>query len=303
MAGRGVITWEYFQPPYERGSAEFEELQAEIEDLLEGAQLCEMLRSQGWKEEPIIKPSVSNVDASGGDHQLVADTLSGNQGVTMKMFTHPAHPVSYAIFFTGFGLEGSPDKVHSGLVTTVLTEAWTRHMDRIAKLHGLRHVDRGASYTASTAFLEPGLRPGEIYGAFVQTDQWAIAIPDPGPEQMHRPRLEAETRPTIAAQTSISLLTTDYETNLVSQKSFDGAEADALDAGGNRLLAIATFTGTFDSENVVRAENESNEQYFKRIEEEAARIERVSWPERPKPTEIGSRGSKGWPPPGWPGSH
>lgn len=107
-AGTALITWEYLQPPFERGSPEDEELTAEIEDTLESHPLVEALRDEGWVEENYY---AGKSHGPGRGQHLVAEKLTGTRGITMKLFKHPTLDFSMMVFFLGFGIEGWPDVV------------------------------------------------------------------------------------------------------------------------------------------------------------------------------------------------
>ena len=57
---------------------------------------------------------------------LAAENLVGTQGITMKTFKHPTQDFSMMIAFLGFGVEGWPDVIHGGIITTLVQEGIER---------------------------------------------------------------------------------------------------------------------------------------------------------------------------------
>lgn len=111
-AGTALITWQYLQPPFERGSPEDEEMLDEIFETLETHPLVESLREDQWIED---NRYASQLTATGKGYHLVWEQLSGTQGITAKAFKHPSQECTMLVFFLGFGMEGWPDVVGSEL--------------------------------------------------------------------------------------------------------------------------------------------------------------------------------------------
>jgi hypothetical protein len=158
-AGTALITWEYLQPPFEPGSPEEEELFAEILETLETHPLVDQLRSENWVEENFY-----NTRPHGGvdtGFNLVHEKLTGTQGLTIRAFRHPSHNYTILVLFAGFGVEGWPDVVHGGVITTLLLEAVNRHQ----KHYYSEFVDMDTP-SISVDFKKP-MRPGEIYAVLV----------------------------------------------------------------------------------------------------------------------------------------
>jgi hypothetical protein len=107
-AGTALITWEYLQPPFEPGSEEDEGLYDEILETIETHPLTDSLRQANWIEDNYYAGRVNGPEK--GLH-LVAEKLSGTQGITMKTFKHPTQEITMMVFFLGFGVEGWPDVV------------------------------------------------------------------------------------------------------------------------------------------------------------------------------------------------
>jgi hypothetical protein len=112
IGGTALITWEYLQPPFESGSEEDQELFEEILETLEIHPLVETLREDCWIEDNWYSGKYNGADK--GLH-LVAEQLSGTQGITMKTFRHPSQDYTMMVFFLGFGIEGWPDVVGAEL--------------------------------------------------------------------------------------------------------------------------------------------------------------------------------------------
>ncbi len=107
-AGTGLITWEYMQPAFPKGSEEDLDLLDEIEDMLDTSLLVETLREDGWVEESYYTGRMNGL--ARGKH-FVAEQLQGTQGITMRTFKHPSPNCTLMVFFLGFGIEGWPDTV------------------------------------------------------------------------------------------------------------------------------------------------------------------------------------------------
>lgn len=120
LAGTALITWEYMQPPFEQGSQEDQELFEEIVDTLENHPLVESLREEQWVEDNFYSGRL--IGAGKGLH-LVAERLSGTQGITMKTFRHPSQEYTIMVFFLGFGIEGWPDVVGADLSSPMVFSA------------------------------------------------------------------------------------------------------------------------------------------------------------------------------------
>lgn len=157
-SGTAVVTWDYLQPPFEPGSEEAEELIEEIDEMLEGCTLVQDLREAGFQEEQIQRPLNSS-------HHLVTGTLNDVQGFKTKFFRHPQNTgLSVMVFFAGFGVEGWPDYVHGGAITTMMTEAAQQHCAPIFELGDLEALPSGQLLTIQ--FVAP-VRPAEIYAVLV----------------------------------------------------------------------------------------------------------------------------------------
>ncbi|KIX97926.1 uncharacterized protein Z520_06004 [Fonsecaea multimorphosa CBS 102226] len=178
-AGTALITWEYLQPPFEPGSPAEQELYDEILDAMELHPLVDSLRQANWIEENYY--AAAPVHGGGalenrtGLH-LVAETLSGTQGVSMKTFKHPTQEFTIMVAFLGFGVEGWPDTIHGGTIVTLIEEGVQRQIHNFYKTYGSRDQQ-----TISIDFKRP-MRPGEIYAVIVPPAQLES---NPGPGMMH----------------------------------------------------------------------------------------------------------------------
>lgn len=169
IAGTSIITWEYMQPPFEPGSPEEEELYEEIIETLQTHPLVEDLRKENWIEENFY------ITRSHGEMQnglnLVHERLTGTQGMTVKAFRHPTQEYSLLVFFLGFGIEGWPDTIHGGIITTLLLEAVGRH----TRLYHKDYTQVQDKFV-NVDFKVP-VRPGEIYAVLVPPSMM-ISEPD-----------------------------------------------------------------------------------------------------------------------------
>lgn len=126
VAGSGLITWEYMQPPFEAGSAEEQDLLEEIEETLESHPLVDALRNDKWWEDNYY---VGRMNGAVRGQHLVSEKLSGIQGITMKTFKHPSENYTIMVFFLGFGIEGWPDVVGNAVSLDALPTAADRFLD------------------------------------------------------------------------------------------------------------------------------------------------------------------------------
>lgn len=176
--GAAVITWEYVQPPYERGSEEYTELQEEIDEILEEAPICEHLRETKWVEGPIVRASAPGNIVPRGDQHLVNDTLSGAQGFTTKHFRHPKLQISMLVFFSGFGIDGWPDTVHGGAISTIILEARNKHLEPVMKEYNLESLPHDQFDIAFTQ----KVKPGAVYAVLVSSHGWGAGYREGGNE-------------------------------------------------------------------------------------------------------------------------
>ena len=159
VAGTTLITWEYLQPPFPPGSEEEQELYEDMLETLDTHPLVEQLRGENWIEENFY-----NMGPRGGSDtgmNLIREKLIGTQGLTIRLFRHPTHNYTVLVFFAGFGVEGWPDVIHGGTVTSLLLEAANRHQQAY---YG-DFVDMEQP-SISVDFKRP-MRPGEVYAVLV----------------------------------------------------------------------------------------------------------------------------------------
>lgn len=158
-AGTTLITWEYLQPPFEPGSQEEQELYAEIVETLDTHPLVDQLRNENWIEENFYTSRQHGGFDTGMN--LVHEKLTGTQGLTIRAFRHPNFNYTILVFFAGFGVEGWPDVVHGGVITTMLMEAVKQHH----KNYYGEFIDMDQP-SINIDFKRP-MRPGEIYAVLV----------------------------------------------------------------------------------------------------------------------------------------
>lgn len=133
--------------------------------MLEFCPLVQDLRDAGFQEEQMHR-------VSGSGKHLVTGTLNDVQGFKTKSFRHPDNTsLSVLVFFAGFGVEGWPDYVHGGAITTIMTEAVQQHCAPLFALGDLESLPSGQLLGIS--FVTP-LRPGEIYAVLVHEQGAAV---------------------------------------------------------------------------------------------------------------------------------
>jgi hypothetical protein len=179
VAGTSLITWEYLQPPFEPGSEMEEELLEEIADAIEFHPLVDSLRQANWIEENYYADHAGTRGQRFGEKglHLVAGKLQGIQGLSMKTFKHPTQHFTMMIAFLGFGLEGWPDVVHGGLITSLIQEGIERHIQNFYRKHGNQHAQ------AISIDFKRSMRPGDVYAVLVPPAQ--LETNPPQPEVMH----------------------------------------------------------------------------------------------------------------------
>lgn len=266
LAGTAVVTWDYIQPPYAPDSEEHQELQEEIEELIETCPISENLRENGWSEEPIIKSRSPAMQISKDQH-LVDETLSGVQGVTMKIFRHPTMHASALVFFAGFGIEGWPDTVHGGALVSMMNEAYAKHMQPLMEEEGLTWaLDEVAFDDRKFAFLNP-VRPGEIYTIMIMRRSWGV-----GQEQ--------STGDCYVSDWGQALLMSIDAVPFIRQ--FESPEKPGqflmqVSVEEGALHATGDIQVLMKSDRISRHDGESSEDYYKRFEEEVEKLEKKTF--------------------------
>ncbi|KAJ9612061.1 hypothetical protein H2200_003656 [Cladophialophora chaetospira] len=175
VAGTGLITWEYLQPPFEPGSEPEQDLLDEIADAIDLHPLVDSLQQANWIEDNYYAAFPSRLDSIGANGMhLVAEKLSGTQGITMKTFRHPTQEFTIMVAFLGFGIEGWPDVIHGGIITTLIQEGIDRQLLNFYQKYGNQHAQ------AISVDFKRRMRPGEVY---------AVVVP-PAQVEMHPPQKE-----------------------------------------------------------------------------------------------------------------
>lgn len=159
LAGTTLITWEYLQPPFAPGSEEEQELYDDIVETLDTHPLVEQLRNENWIEENFY--AYRPVGGPDTGMNLIREKLIGTQGLTIRLFRHPTHNYTILVFFAGFGVEGWPDVIHGGTITSLLLEAVHRHQQTC--YGDFVDIDQPS---ISIDFKRP-MRPGEVYAVLV----------------------------------------------------------------------------------------------------------------------------------------
>lgn len=266
--GAAVVTWEYIQPAYERGSEEYIELQEEIDEILEDAPICEHLRKDNWIEGPILRASAPGNAAPRRDQHLVNDTLSGVQGFTMKHFRHPSAELSMLVFFSGFGIDGWPDTVHGGALSTIMVEAHNKHLEPILKEN---HLDLVPCSESNFGFTQM-VKPGTVYAVLVVSQHWGTGHVSDGNEDF----IVNSANAFLYNMNEITV-----EKNVVQGVMGLPQEGMAIDMEGEQH-AIAKLTVCMRSNKVVKKEGESREEHLKRLDDVAKAIAEspTGWPTR-----------------------
>lgn len=149
VGGISLLTWDYLQPPFEPGSEEDQEMVEEVEEMMDTHPLVQGLREGGWEEKK-YKPAQARL----------LQTLSGTLGLSLRGFRMPTTGYSILVFYTGSGIEGWPDVIHGGLITTLFNEAAN------LQVSGMDGVEYPQEHTVVVDFAE-SIRPGEIYSILV----------------------------------------------------------------------------------------------------------------------------------------
>lgn len=178
VAGTGLITWEYLQPPFEKNTEMEQDLLDEITDAVEFHPLVDSLRQANWIEADYYAAHPSRTDSLGtkGMH-LVAEKLVGTQGITMRTFKHPTQEFTLMVAFMGFGVEGWPDVIHGGVITTLLQEGIDHQIHNFYEKYGKQHAQ------AISVDFKRRMRPGEVYAVIVPPAQ--VEMNPPQKEVMH----------------------------------------------------------------------------------------------------------------------
>lgn len=252
--GSAIVTWDYLQPPFEPGSEDYQELKEEIEEIIETCPMTENLRDNGWFEEPIIQKR-SPVEGAAGRH-FVEDTLSGVQGVTMKVFRHPTIHSTALVFFAGFGVEGWPDVVHGGAIMSMFSEAYSRHMAPVMKEEGLHDErEQGAVNLHIHSFQKP-LRPGEVYTILSVTKGWGHSQN----KETGNCYVANTTQSFLVSADTLPTIQTDGNAFPIETPAMIG-----LESGADSLHAASTIHSQMKTDKVTREEGETDDQYRARV--------------------------------------
>lgn len=158
IVGTAVITWDYIQPPFERGSEQEQDLIEEIDEMLDTCTLIHDLQVAGFQED-------KTPDSFNSGQNLVTGVLNDVQGFKRRFFRHPKFTnLSVMVFFAGFGIEGWPDTVHGGAITTIMTEAAQQHLAPAFEQGDIEPLPSGQYMSIN--FRAP-VRPAEIYAVLV----------------------------------------------------------------------------------------------------------------------------------------
>lgn len=263
LSGTALVSWEYIQPPFERGSEEYEDLQEEIEEILETSPLVEDFRAKGWHEDPAIPPAGNQVV---GSKHFLHDTLSGVQGLTVKHFRRSELGISALVFFAGFGVEGWADVLHGGAIMSIMQEAKDRDMEPMLRAENLtREGDDSAIHSHDFTFVAP-LRPGEIYVVLVLDSEFGAVIKADADRTdstvLTTEYLDAITKADrqVYMAKQLLLASMDEAPEVILQE----ANQHEIDMKNGKIHATAATQDSFDSPALQRRRDESATDYEKR---------------------------------------
>lgn len=171
LIGTSVVTWDYIQPPFPPGSEEEQDLMDDISHVVGSHPLINDLTQRGWRLDGArVARRADEEDTAAGDQHFLYETLGPTHGVASAIFRHPTEHCTLFAFFPCFGVEGWPDVVHGGMLSTVLIEALEQHCVVFAE-EGL-----GFSFDPFPLqfnFSKP-VRPGELYGIVMAPPAYSI---------------------------------------------------------------------------------------------------------------------------------
>ena len=159
-ASLALITFDYVEDPYENGSEADEELVAEIEEIF-----ADHIPFLQLREDPDFQEIQPYWHLSRDEQKssMMLGPLNGSRGVIWKMFWNEKLKTITVFVFFGNGVEGWPDVVHGGMLTSVLDEA----LGRVAANTFPGHAAVNGSLQIN--YLKP-VRPGSIYAIRAQPD-------------------------------------------------------------------------------------------------------------------------------------
>lgn len=146
VAGSSLVTWAYLQGPFEAGTEEENDMLEEITNMINDYPAMEgLLNDPEWEEWPVASRMVSG--DSGKGLALVSGTLTGSKGIIQvvrsletlrarllttflrqRVFFHRSLGFLTMVIYFGNGVEGWPDVVHGGVLSTMFKEA----MEKVA---------------------------------------------------------------------------------------------------------------------------------------------------------------------------
>lgn len=128
LTGAALVTWDYLERPGFLNEEEENDLLDQILQEMREDPLVVSLIDGGWNESHVY-PERSRWEMQQG-LDFIYERLMGTQGITIKEFTHPSADVTILVFFVGDGLEGWPDTLHGGIISSMLLLAAQRHINR-----------------------------------------------------------------------------------------------------------------------------------------------------------------------------
>ena len=162
VAGTALITWEYIQTPYDLTEDEETEMLNEILQSMKEDPLVSGLHEETWTETQVY-PQRSHEEMKRG-LDFIYERLIGTHGITIKEFTHPTLKYSILVFFLADGLEGWPDTIHGGIISSMLLVAAERHIARFY-LGKDEQIDQGS--VKFDANFHVSARPADICSIIV----------------------------------------------------------------------------------------------------------------------------------------
>lgn len=171
VIGTSVVTWDYIQPPFPPGSDEEQDLMDDISDVIASHPLTNDLTEKGWRlDDARVPRRAGEEDIAVGDQHYLYETLGPTHGVASAIFRHPTEHCTVFAFFPCFGVEGWPDVVHGGMLSTLLIEALEQHC--------VVYAEEGLGFTCDAFpfnfnFSRP-VRPGELYAIIMTPPTYSM---------------------------------------------------------------------------------------------------------------------------------
>ena len=241
-SGTALITWDYNQPPVERGSEEYDDLMEEIEEIIlfDFVKLPPLYMPEGIK-------SGRDLEA---DSWLVGDALRGPSGFTSKKWQGEPPRDSAWLTFVGDGLEISPDTIHPGAFYIMAQEGVDQSVTPLVKQEGLELISQVTNFTHHMSTLG-ALRPNETYVMFCKTTKLGMFG-------------TGSVLPMVTDDTNFGLeIDVNVWFKMASEKEANGpsAQQTTVDDEMQNSVASGTFRFRFSCKQLERQEGQSVDDY------------------------------------------